>query len=165
MRSVLMIRHAKSSWDDISVSDFDRTLNERGKHDAPKMAKLLFDREIPIDSFISSPAKRARKTAAYFAKQYGYDVDQIVLNDALYQAEMETFYRVIEHANDAWSHLALFSHNPGITDFVNTLTTTIKVDDIPTCGIFAITSDIAHWSEFRSASKNFLFFDYPRNHR
>ncbi|MBX3256324.1 MAG: histidine phosphatase family protein [Chitinophagaceae bacterium] len=165
MRSVILIRHAKSSWDDVSLSDFDRPLNERGKHDAPLMAELLYNRKIPVDSFISSPAKRARKTAAYFAKQFGYDVDRIVLKDALYLAEVEVFYNIIAQTDDALHHLAIFSHNPGITFFVNTLTDVVRVDDMPTCAMFAVQADIGHWSDFRSAPKNFLFFDAPRNHR
>lgn len=165
MNSVIVIRHAKSSWDDLSISDFDRTLNEKGKHDAPLMARFLFEKKIPVDSFISSPAKRARKTAAYFAKQFDFETDQIVLEDSLYLAEAEVFYNVIGRQPDNNRHIVLFSHNPGITDFVNTLTSQVRIDDMPTCGIFAVEADIRHWSEFRSAVKNFLFFDAPRNHR
>ncbi|MGN6491838.1 MAG: SixA phosphatase family protein [Agriterribacter sp.] len=165
MRTIVVVRHAKSSWDDISVSDFDRTLNERGKQEAPMMAQLLFNRNIPIDSFISSPAKRARKTAAYFAKQFGFSADQIVLRDALYQAEADAFYKEIEQLDNALSNIALFSHNPGITDFVNSLSTAVKVDDMPTCSIFAVQVNITKWTDFRSTSKKFLFFDYPRLYR
>lgn len=160
-----MIRHAKSSWDDIAMNDFDRPLNERGKRDAPLMAELLYNRKIPVDSFISSPAKRAQKTAAYFAKQFGYNLEQIVLIDSLYLAGAEVFYNVIEQADNALHHLAVFSHNPGITNFVNTLTNAIKIDDMPTCAMFAVQANISSWRDFRSTDKNFLFFDYPRNHR
>ncbi|MBX2922352.1 MAG: histidine phosphatase family protein [Chitinophagaceae bacterium] len=165
MRSVILIRHAKSSWDDIALSDFDRPLNERGKHEASLMAELMHKRKIPVDSFISSPAKRARKTAAYFAKQFGRDPKEIVLNESLYLAEVEVFYNVIEQTGNALHHLAIFAHNPGITHFVNTLTNTIQIDDMPTCSMFAVQADSSNWSDFRSVSKNFLFFDSPRNHR
>lgn len=68
MKQLLLIRHAKSSWDDPSVNDFERSLNERGKKDAPVMAQRLSDKNIRIDSFISSPAKRASRTAKIFAE-------------------------------------------------------------------------------------------------
>lgn len=71
MKTVILIRHAKSSWDSGVANDFDRPLNERGKHDAPMMAKRLADKKIKIDAFISSPAKRAKKTAEEFAEAYG----------------------------------------------------------------------------------------------
>jgi phosphohistidine phosphatase len=73
MKSILMIRHAKSSWDDPGQPDFDRPLNERGKQDAPSMAKRLLEKSVAIDAFISSPAKRARKTASLFAAEYKYE--------------------------------------------------------------------------------------------
>jgi phosphohistidine phosphatase len=63
--------------------------------------------------------------------------------------------------NDGFTSVALFSHNNGITDFINTLTTT-KIDDMPTCGIFAIKINIEHWQDFRKAEKDFWFFDSPK---
>ncbi len=67
---LLLVRHAKSSWDDPSLNDFERPLNERGKKDAPEMAKKLNSKKIKIDAFVSSPAKRARQTCKYFTKEF-----------------------------------------------------------------------------------------------
>jgi len=78
MKSVIIIRHAKSSWDNIIHSDFDRQLNERGHHDAPMMADRLLDKKIKIDAFISSPAKRAITTAAYFAQAFDVNENSII---------------------------------------------------------------------------------------
>lgn len=164
MRSVLFIRHAKSSWEDPSMNDFDRPLNERGKKDAPQMAGYLLEKKVPIDSFISSPAKRARKTAALFAKGYGIAEDAIQFKSALYLPEEIAFLQTIETTSDEFLHLAIFSHNPGITNFVNTLTHQIRVDDIPTCGIFGIKTSASSWTDFKNAEKEFWFFDYPKNH-
>ncbi|MCC6289605.1 MAG: histidine phosphatase family protein [Chitinophagaceae bacterium] len=164
MRSVLFIRHAKSSWDDPLMNDYDRPLNDKGKKDAPQMAKYLLEKKIRIDSFISSPAKRARKTAVLFAKVFGIDEDAIQLKSGLYLPDEIAFSHAIETASDDCTHLAIFSHNPGITHFVNTLTRQIKVDDIPTCGIFAIKTNALSWKNFEKAEKEFWFFDYPRNH-
>ncbi len=163
MRTIFFIRHAKSSWDDAALSDFDRPLNERGKRDAIFMAQHLFDLKLPIDAFISSPAKRARKTASYFMKQYG--ADTFIEKPDLYLPQAAAFTRAIESADDQYNHLAIFSHNPGITEYVNTLTDVIRVNDVPTCGIFAIRTAAKRWADFSSSAKEFLFFDYPSKFR
>jgi len=163
MRTIFFIRHAKSSWDDIAISDFDRPLNERGKRDAAFMAKRLFDQKVPIDAFISSPAKRARKTASYFLKQYG--VDNLIEKPELYLPHTRVFQQVIEGTDDQYQHLAIFSHNPAITEYVNELTDAIRVDNVPTCGIFAISSAAGSWVDFAGSEKVFLFFDYPSLHK
>ncbi|MFT3704228.1 MAG: histidine phosphatase family protein [Agriterribacter sp.] len=164
MKSILFIRHAKSSWDDPAMNDFDRPLNERGKRDAPQMAKYLHEHKIPIDTFISSPAKRAKKTASYFVKEYGFEEDCIIFKSELYLPEENVFFDVVESAPDDAVHLAVFSHNPGISNFVNVLTDKIRVNDLPTCGIFGIKTNITHWKDFQKAPKEFWFFDYPGNH-
>ena len=162
MKQVILVRHAKSDWDDPSLSDFERPLNDRGKRDAPVMAHRLFDKKIPIDIFISSPAKRAKKTATIFAAAYKVDKDEIVFRDELYGAAEEVFFDVIKNADKKADHIAIFSHNPGITDFANQLTDA-RIDNIPTCGVFAVKADCEKWSEFRDAKKEFLFFDFPKN--
>ena len=161
MRSLLLVRHAKSSWDDLSVSDFDRPLNERGKQDGPMMAKRLLDKQVAIDTCVASPAKRARKTASFFASAYGYKKEDIILVPALYQADVETFYEVLAQMPDTAKHIAIFSHNPGITAFVNTLTN-VRIDDMPTCAVYAITTDAGSWAAFAAATHTFWFFEYPK---
>jgi phosphohistidine phosphatase len=162
MKRVIIVRHAKSSWDDASVPDFERPLNERGKHDAPEMAKRLAEKKVEIDAFISSPAKRAKKTATLFAKEFGKHKDDVILIDELYHAGSEEFYKAIEKAPAKAKTIAIFSHNPGITDFVNSLTDT-RVDDMPTCAVFAVKASIGDWKEFRQSPREFWFFDYPKN--
>lgn len=161
MKSVIIVRHAKSSWDDPEQPDFDRPLNERGKQDAPMMAQRLLKKNIAIDTFISSPAKRARRTAGYFMTEYGRTREDIMLVPTLYHAGPADFYNAIAHAPDDAATIALFSHNPGITEFVNLLTKT-RIDDMPTCAIFAVRAPILQWNEFRDAQKEYWFFDYPK---
>jgi phosphohistidine phosphatase len=161
MKSVIIIRHAKSSWDQPGVDDFDRPLNERGKEDAPKMAKRLLERDIKIDAFISSSAKRARKTASIFIKELGGQKDDVILVPELYLAGPEAFYNAIAQAPDSADTIALFAHNPGITEFANELTD-VRIDDMPTCAIFAVKADIQNWSAFKDAAKQYWFFDYPK---
>ncbi len=162
MKTVLLVRHAKSDWGDPSLSDIDRPLNGRGKTDAPVMARRLLDKNIFIDAFITSPATRARKTARIFAKAYKKDKDDLIIRDELYAAPENVFYDVIENAGDKFKSIAIFAHNPGLTDFANLLTDT-RIDNIPTCGIFAIHADCSKWKDFKEAKKEFWFFDYPKN--
>jgi phosphohistidine phosphatase len=160
MKQLLLIRHAKSDWDNPLLSDFDRPLNGRGKKDAPEMAKKLSDKKIKIDAFVSSPAKRAKKTCKYFTKEFESEKD-IILESKLYEAGTQNFFDVVENLKDKWDSVAIFSHNPGITDFANSLTST-RIDNIPTCGVFAVKINARHWRDFKEAEKEFLFFDYPK---
>lgn len=162
MKTLLLVRHAKSDWNNPSLGDFDRPLNERGKEDAPAMAVRLSTKKIKIDAFIASPAKRARKTATIFAKQYGVDKDDIIFRDELYGAASNVFYDVIASAANKFDSIAIFSHNPGITDFANLLTNT-RIDNIPTCGVFSIKADCKSWDKFPEAKKEFNFFYYPKD--
>lgn len=161
MKTLLLVRHAKSSWDDPSLSDFDRPLNDRGKRDAPVMAHRLLDAKVKIDAFISSPAKRAGRTARVFAKEYKRKKDEVIYKTELYGAGESEFFDVIGKIDNEFDSVALFSHNPGLTDFANLLTET-RIDNIPTCGVFAVKSNAKTWSEFKNAKKEFWFFDYPK---
>jgi phosphohistidine phosphatase len=162
LKTVLLVRHAKSSWDDITLPDVERPLNKRGKKDAPKMAKRLRKKEIKIDAFISSPAKRAIKTAELFIKEFDRDKDEIILVPGLYHAAIDSFYQAIHDADNGFNSIALFSHNPGITVFANELNDNANIDNMPTCSIFAVKADINNWNEFKEASREFWFFDYPK---
>ncbi len=162
MKTLLLIRHAKSSWSDMGLSDFDRPLNDRGKEDAPEMAKRVKDRKIKIDLFISSPAKRAKKTAKIFMETYGENKNDLVLIPSLYEASVRNFYNAIEILDNKYDTIALFSHNPGITDFVN-LMTDFKIDNMPTCGVFAVSIQTKKWSDFKDSDKELLLFDFPKN--
>jgi phosphohistidine phosphatase len=161
LKTVLIIRHAKSDQRFFG-NDFERPLNERGKADAPAMAKRLLEKKISIDAFISSPAKRAKKTAELFCSAYSRPADEIIFVPTLYHAPSEVFYDVIQHINDSINTAAIFAHNPGITDFVNSLTNA-RIDNMPTCGIFAVKTPIDNWAGFAMSQKELLFFDYPKN--
>ena len=161
MKTLILVRHAKSDWGDPSLDDFDRPLNDRGKRDAPDMAERLLNKKIGIDAFISSPAKRAKKTASIFASAYKVDKDDIIFRDELYGAGENIFTDVVTNADNKFDTIAVFSHNPGITDYANTLSTTSN-DNIPTCGVFAVKADCDSWKDFANAKKELLFFDYPK---
>jgi len=161
MKILLLVRHAKSDWGNPALEDFERPLNERGKKDAPAMAKRLLDKSINIDAIISSTAKRAAKTAKAFAEVYDLKKSRLQFNEELYMAGSASFAAVIESADDKFESIAVFSHNPGITGFANELTNA-RIDNIPTCGVFAIKINTDTWKNFRNAPKEFWFFDYPK---
>jgi phosphohistidine phosphatase len=162
MKTLLIVRHAKSSWDLTGTADIDRPLNDRGKRDAPAMARRLVKSGIAIDRFVSSPARRARQTAELMARQFGKKDKDIRFLPELYHAAPAVFKEAIAALDDKDNTVALFSHNPGITAFVNLLTE-VRLDNMPTCAIFAVKSPAEQWSEFLSAGPEFLFFDYPKN--
>src|SRR3954470_257757 len=95
MKTLIVVRHAKSSWSDSSKDDHDRPLNSRGKKDAPEMAKRLRKRDIKVDLFVSSTALRARTTAQYFADEYDVSKKDIVLEEKLYLASGGAYYKVL----------------------------------------------------------------------
>jgi len=162
LKTLLIIRHAKSDQSFFG-NDFERPLNERGKKDAPEMAKRVMDKNIVIDSFVSSPAKRAKKTAEIFCETYEQKIEDINFISALYHAPAREFYEVIKSLDDNLSTVAIFAHNPGITYFVNDLINDVRVDNMPTSAVFAIQINISQWKDFAKAKKEFLFFDYPKN--
>jgi phosphohistidine phosphatase len=159
VKTLLIIRHAKAE-SSFTLNDFERPLNERGKKDAPVMAQRLLDKKIAIDAFVSSPAKRAKKTAELFYEMYKAH-DDIILISALYHAPAEIFHQVIKELDDTLTTVAIFAHNPGITYFVNQLGA-VRIDNMPTCAVFAVNVNCNSWKDFAKAKKDFLFFDYPK---
>ena len=161
MKSLLLIRHAKSSWDNPMQNDFDRPLNARGLKDAPMMAQRLLDRKIKIDAFFSSPAIRAKQTCSLFMQAFKVDETIMQLQSQLYLAAPDVLMQTIISMPTSISSAAIFSHNNGITEFANTLTST-GIDNMPTCSVFAVKADTDNWKDFAKAKKEFWFFDYPK---
>lgn len=161
MKNFFLIRHAKAE-SPIGLNDFERPLAERGKKDAANMAQRLLAKKIIIDAFVSSPAKRAKKTADIFRNECNAKEEKLILVSALYQASPDTFLEIVAGLEDGYDNIALFSHNPGITYFAASLTD-VRIDNMPTCAVFAVKADIRSWKDFAKAKKEFLFFDWPKN--
>lgn len=161
MKSLFLIRHAKSSWDNPAQNDFDRPLNARGIKDAPMMAQRLVERKVKIDAFFSSPAVRAKQTCSFFMQAFKVEETDMQLQSQLYLATPDVLIKTIINLPDSASSAAVFSHNEGITEFANTLTNT-SVDNMPTCSVFAVKADIETWKDFAKAKKEFWFFDHPK---
>jgi phosphohistidine phosphatase len=160
MKTLLLVRHAKSSHSFGVSSDFDRPLNDRGFREATEMGKRLFRGKTAIDQFVSSPALRAKTTAELFSDEYDRKMKEIIFVDGLYNASTEDFTEALSLINDACDSVAIFSHNPGITEFASSLTT-VSIAQMPTCSVFAVSADIQSWKNFIGAEKTFLFFFKP----
>lgn len=164
MKTLYILRHAKSSWDAMNVDDFERPLNERGKRDAPRMAKRLKEKEIHPDLIITSPAKRALSTTKRFAKILGYPRENIREERQLYHPDEEAVLSVVQRLNDKFNHVILCTHNPGLTEFVNTLMNgEVDIDNVPTCGVVALQFETDRWNDLDWGSGKLLFFDYPKS--
>jgi phosphohistidine phosphatase len=161
MKTLIIVRHAKSSWADPGMIDFDRPLNERGKKDAPEMAHRLLAHQLKVDLLVSSPAKRARKTAKYFAEVLEFEQEAIVMVPELYHPHQDAILQVVKSFPDEHKVAALFSHNPGVTEFINSLTE-LRVDHVPTCAVFAASFPVMHWDQLELGQGKFLFFEYPK---
>lgn len=162
MKTLLIVRHAKSSAAELGQDDFDRSLNKRGKEDSVEMAKRVSKVVDHIDAFISSPAKRARKTAEKFLAEYGLDKKELLFANTLYEAGVNDFYKVVETLDNSYKKIALFSHNPGITDFANSQNC-LNIFNMPTGSVFAVQIETDKWSEIRIAERKSLFFYLPKD--
>lgn len=163
MKTLYIIRHAKSSWADPIASDFERGLNDRGKRDAPKMGKRLKEKAIYPDAMISSPAKRALSTAKRMAEVIKFPKAGIKTDPRLYHADEDTILSVVHKMKDKQDVAMMFGHNPGLTDFVNAIVKEDPyIDNVPTCGIVALSLPVDFWKDITWKSAKLLFFDYPK---
>lgn len=163
MKVVYFIRHAKSSWDHPQMLDIDRPLNERGKRDAPFMAKLLKDRGVHPDAIVSSPANRAFTTAAYFAEISGIEKSDIQVIERIYEASSATIINVLQGLPVSWNTIFIFGHNPTFTDVVNQFAGRF-IHNIPTCGIVKVEDNVSSWSDFGSSEAKVTEFYYPKQY-
>jgi phosphohistidine phosphatase len=146
MKTLLILRHAKSSWKDPNLPDHDRPLNKRGKHDAPRMGKLLKDEDLIPDLIISSTAARAKKTAELVAKVCKYKGEEISLDQSLYGAEPADYLKVLQELSDKDKAVLVVGHSPSVEETVEVLTGSPDVI-MPTCALAHISLPIQNWAE------------------
>jgi phosphohistidine phosphatase len=164
MKVLLLTRHAKSSWEDSDLADFDRPLNERGKRDAPRMGKRLRERDIHPDIMVTSPARRAFDTCIEIATALKFPESKIKTSQSLYHASEDEILRVVQGLKDHDDHeevAIVFGHNPGLTDFANRLMNE-TIDNIPTCGVVGCHLRVTRWQEVTWGAGNLAFFDFPK---
>ena len=164
MKTIVLVRHAKSSWKDLGLDDFDRPLNKRGKRNAPFMGKKLKERQIMPDLILSSPAKRARKTATTIAKKIGYSKKKIIFDDDMYHSSEWYLMELVRNQDDKYETLMLFGHNPGFNDFADVLLKKNPVYNIPTTGVYCIRFNVDSWKKVREGKGESVFFDYPKRY-
>lgn len=161
LRSLTLIRHAKSSWNHPELADFDRPLNQRGLKNAPMMGRRLAAANYRADVIISSPAKRAITTAESIAAQIGFDPDDITQNPLVYGAGLGALTEVIRGIDNRIRHAVLVGHNPGITQLCNFLGDP-GIDNLPTCGIARMEFDARNWEDVSRQQGRLVELDYPR---
>jgi phosphohistidine phosphatase len=159
MKKLLIVRHAKSSWDFPHLNDYNRPLNDRGKRDAPKMAQWLHLQDIKVDLILSSGAERAKNTAIAFQALLNTPLE---IDDQLYHAGRSKLLNIIKQTNDGINCLLLVSHNPGLNDLADYLLSGFS-ENIPTTGIVGFNLNIKKWSETNPQNASLHFFKYPKN--
>jgi len=163
MLTLYLVRHAKSSWNSPGIDDRLRPLSKRGKHDAPLVGKLLYERNEVPDLIISSPAKRAFSTAKKIALELSYPEDEILKNELLYMAGIDDFINIMSEVPQSRNKLMIVSHNYGITDFANHLSGS-SISNIPTCGIVRIDLNSDMWVNAVKNKGEMIFFEYPKKY-
>jgi len=163
MKTLYILRHAKSSWEFEELSDHDRPLNKRGRSDAPLMGRELSSRGVLPELIVSSPAVRAITTATLVGKELGYDPDDIVIDERIYGADKNTLLEVVQETPAELQSMMLVGHNEALTDFANMLSPEV-VGSIPTTGILALQFDCESWYEISRGNAEYLFFDFPKNY-
>ncbi len=161
MKTLVIVRHAKSSWNDPGLSDHDRPLNKRGLQDAPFMGTRLAKWGPPVDRVISSSAVRALATAEMITHEMGLAWDEIQIEEALYHATEEEVLDLIWEQDDYLDGLMLFGHNPGLTYLVNDLSD-LDLDNLPTCGVVILQFDVKSWVQIGEDLAVKADFDFPK---
>ena len=161
MKRIYVVRHAKSSWGDLSLSDIDRPLNKRGKRDAPNMGNICKSKGYIPFQLISSKAKRASETAKYFCKSLGFDKSKLSYDDSLYHAPEDSYLNVCYGLDNSISSVMMFGHNPGITYLANSVAKDY-IDNVPTCGVLVIDASIEQWSDLDFSNCVLKDFLYPK---
>lgn len=162
MKTLTILRHAKSSWNKPGLRDFDRPLNGRGKRDAPDMGDRMKEAGIRPSLIMSSPAVRAWSTAKLVAAEIGYPIEFLQREPDLYHASAEQLLDVIAKQDEGFNNLVLVGHNPGLTDLANKLVPGLT-GNLPTAGFVSLLIDNDTWELRGRRSVELLSHDYPKN--
>ena len=156
-KTLYIARHAKSSWDDMTLSDFERPLNKRGKRDVPFMAQVLKDKGIKPDLILSSPAKRAKKTAQHYHELLS---GELRFDERIYEASAMSLLYLVQESFETVDKLMIVGHNPGFTA-LNDMLSDKSIYNIPTAAVVGISFD----EEVAVDNGKQLFFKYPKKYQ
>lgn len=162
MKQLIIVRHAKSDWGDFNLKDVDRPLNPRGHRNAPEMVQRLVDKGFRPDLIVSSTALRAHTTAKYFAAGWQIKPEQIKAAPTIYEASIPALLSAINGFDDQFQNIAVFGHNPGLTDLVNYLTDDYLAN-MPTCSVAIIEFPFEEWKLASAATGRLVLFDFPKS--
>jgi phosphohistidine phosphatase len=161
VKRLLVCRHAKSSWKDGTLADFDRPLNKRGRGNAPEMAGWLRAGGVIPDLVVSSTAVRALDTAKLMAREFKIQRKKILALGELYDSYPAKIMQIVQGFDDRYGTVLLLGHNPELTILVNILGN-LRIENIPTCGVVGLDFAVNSWSEIREGGASLAFFEYPR---
>lgn len=164
MKNLLIIRHAKSSWDNPDLDDKERPLSKRGYEDAPLMANVLKGYNINIDKIFCSSALRAKTTIEIFSKVLSIDNQKIIFTDELYNASRRDILNFLKQLSDDLVNIGIVGHNPGLTDLAHYLLYDFN-HELPTCALVLIELEIDKWSNLKSGTGTLKFFEYPKKYK
>jgi len=162
MKQLVLIRHAKSSWSDPLLDDFDRPLNKRGLKDAPFMAKILRKKGLNPDLIVSSPSCRTKLTLEFFIKEFDYK-GELIFERLVYEAPYQNLLKIIKNIEKKYKTLFLVAHNPSLNNLANFLLGNFE-ENIPTCGIVQIDFDVENWSDISKNNATLICFKYPKKY-
>lgn len=160
MKTLLILRHAKSSWDNPDLSDFDRPLNTRGLEAAPLMGTVIYNKGLQPQAIFSSPAKRAKQTAI-LVKETAEVKQEINFIEDIYEASPLRLLRIVSEINDKYETVLLVGHNPGLEGFTKLLTG--ESYEMPTASLVQIALRIDSWSDITANRGKVLLFVRPKD--
>jgi phosphohistidine phosphatase len=158
MKKLFLVRHAKSDWNNPTLKDIERHLNERGYANANQMSQEF---KVTPDIIITSPAIRAISTALIFARNLNYNANNITIKQELYDTSVKDYLSVVHSADDKFKTVMLFAHNPTISDFANSLMKSHSIE-MPTCAIVGISFNIENWKDVKVNTGEQILFDFPK---
>lgn len=164
MRNLLIIRHAKSSWDNPDLMDSERPLNNRGIKDSSIMRQVLKEKNIKIDKIYSSDAIRAKQTISIIAPELNYKEDDIEFISELYHASRKELIEFIRKIDDKFLTVAIVGHNPGLTDLTHFFIEDFD-HELPTCAMLFLELNISSWRNIESNCGRLIFFEYPKKYK
>ena len=161
MKKLILMRHAKSSWDHPDLKDFERDLNPRGLRNAPEMGIRLKEKNWPVNLVVCSMATRAKRTAALVCKAIDYPAQRIDFRTEIYEAQISDLKHVLQSIDDTQESVLLIGHNPSITYFTDFLANCGHIH-MPTAAMMYLELDIKHWQEVKPGCGKLVEFDFPK---
>jgi len=163
MKKIVLIRHAKSSWDNSGLDDFERPLNPRGMKDAPEMSNILIEKIQKPDLIITSSAVRALTTANFFASAFNYPEENIIKDKTIYLASRQKVLEIVSKIDSKNDLIFLIGHNPTITELASFLSNA-TIDNLPTCAAVGIEFETNKWENISKSNSKLIFFEYPKKY-